>query len=167
MTDNLPARCRVRLFYFSLATLLSGFVSVESFVEPVLENREFKMWQRVPCEIKVSEVRPWGAPRDLRNVPAVRYEYSYEGKHYESTGFAWSYNLKPVSRKKVLKMLAPYVAGAPAECFLHHENPGRAFLLRPRMTGFLPIWMGALAVILTVVFAWKLLMEWKRKPLPM
>ena len=124
MTDNRPARCGIRHFYFSMAVYFLGLF-----------------------------------------LPVVRISDSVEGKCYEGTQLAWSTNVKPGSKEKVEAMLAPFPEAGKAECFVDPELPGRAYLQRPKTSGWLPLWVGGLAFPGFFYSLYGLIKESRRKQL--
>ncbi|WFB35129.1 DUF3592 domain-containing protein [Kiritimatiellota bacterium B12222] len=167
MFDLSLSRCRIRLFYFTSGLFAMFFMSMESFVIPQSANHDFATWEKTPCKLMVVEPYAWGNPQDFLFIPHVVYSYSMDGQSYTGKLFSWSDSQKPLSKQKILALLAPYKVGEMANCYVNPAEPGRAYLLRPHAEGTFPLWVGALGILIMMMLLGLLLQELLRKPLPM
>lgn len=142
------------LFFFGIGSLFE-LLLLHEFVRVAGQQA----WKKTSCTIVAGEVQE-RQEGDEPYVFAVRYQYEYEGRTHEGTGYRRGYSGSG-EYSKAQELAQKYPAGLTTSCYVNPENPNEAVLERDSMLIGLALFF---PLIFVLIGAGGLYFTWRRRP---
>jgi hypothetical protein len=102
-------------------------------VAEIREQRGFRQWVEVPCEIKRFEISTH-LDKEPTFRPDLAFEYGWEGERF-TAGSLWPTKEGDDNYEELAGLRARFRAGTKSACFVNPANPSEAALLRNGSSG--------------------------------